>query len=833
MASVPSQIDVAVIGAGLGSLTCAVELARQGLAVRVFEQHRVPGGYAHTFKRRGYTFDVSLHHIGGLDPGAMTHGILQSQGVLDKLRLHRRQSLFRAELPDLTVVLPNGAQEVVEELSRLFPGERAGIERLFRFLPELKADVIGPTMDPEFDVPLADRLTSQYLDHTFGDLLSTHVSDPRLITLLGQLWMYLGLPPSRSTATFTTCVFCSTFLEGAHHIRGGGQALSGALVERLRELGGECLTRTKVTRVLVEDRAAVGLELEGGEAVRAQAVVSGANPFQTFFELVPEAAISRVFRHRISRMEPSLSVYSLYLGLDRRPSELGIEQDNFFFDHGTDLDEAYRRTLEHEIDRTDWCLTSYESSDPGLAPEGGGVLSVAEVTPARDWLELDGETYRQRKDEVRRRLLAKVLRRFPELEGHVKVEEFATPRTMKRYTSNHGGAIYGLAQTVEQSNSRRLRNRTPLPGLFLTGAWTWAGGGYEGAMMTGVQSAFAVLDHLGALRRAPPMRLHPPQQREEKRARTRGRLPESTSLSAEPMLLSHEVESTDGLRDRVVVRVFGSDLGAQWVTGPSAYLRYMDRGRVELIESLCQQTGEESWLSRYTINVYRLDAVFTAISRFGDRLEVQTGLRRASSHRAAFDQRVVNADSRELLVDAVVEVLFLDREGQLATVPASLSRQLGPVSPGQRRPIRYPPVRAEERYSYKVPFRVYYEDTDAQNIAYHASYARYAEGALVESILNVLPPEAVSEWLDPNRIHLSRLGIRFLRAARLGDHLEVQIRGRQDIPGEVMVEQQIVHLDTDQVAAQVVMEVGFVDQEGRRQRVPEPLQNLVPYLPKG
>jgi acyl-CoA thioester hydrolase len=283
-----------------------------------------------------------------------------------------------------------------------------------------------------------------------------------------------------------------------------------------------------------------------------------------------------------------------------------------------------------------------------------------------------------------------------------------------------------------------------------------------------------------------------------------------------------------------MVRVFGFDLGAQWITAPAAYLRFMDRGRVELIESLCAHTGEESWLTRYTINIYGLDTVFTGLSRFGDRLEVHTSLRQATSHRAAFDQWVYNSNTRDLLVDAVVEVLFLDAAGQLAPVPQSLAKLLGPPRTGTRPPVVFPSVRTEdeEQYTYVVPFRVYYEDTDAQGIAYHASYARFSEGALVETILSVLPREAVGEWLDPNRIHLSRLAIRFLRASRLGDYLEVQTRGRQPVPGEMLVEQKIILRDTDQVSAQVVMEVGFVDQEGRRQRVPKPLQDLVPYAPE-
>lgn len=173
-------------------------------------------------------------------------------------------------------------------------------------------------------------------------------------------------------------------------------------------------------------------------------------------------------------------------------------------------------------------------------------------------------------------------------------------------------------------------------------------------------------------------------------------------------------------------------------------------------------------------------------------------------------------------------MLFLDEESQLAPVPQNLSRQIGSTRSAKRDPIIFPAANPEERYPYEVPFRVYFEDTDTQEIAYHATYARFSEGALVESFFNIRPLDSVGVFMDPNYIHLSRLGMRFLRAARLGDRLLVRTRGRQTSPGEVLVEQQIVLQESGQVAAQVVTEVGFVDQEGRRQRMPEPLEGLLP-----
>ena len=53
--------DVIVIGGGLGGLTSANCMAKQGHSVLLVEQHYILGGLAQYFKRRGHIFDISLH----------------------------------------------------------------------------------------------------------------------------------------------------------------------------------------------------------------------------------------------------------------------------------------------------------------------------------------------------------------------------------------------------------------------------------------------------------------------------------------------------------------------------------------------------------------------------------------------------------------------------------------------------------------------------------------------------------------------------------------------------------------------------------------------------
>ena len=102
------------------------------------------------------------------------------------------------------------------------------------------------------------------------------------------------------------------------------------------------------------------------------------------------------------------------------------------------------------------------------------------------------------KDQVEQALLARAERILPGLGASIVYKETSTPLTNVRYSLNPSGAIYGFAQTVEQTVAGRLPARTPIENLFLAGAWTNPGGGMSAAMLSGVEAARLAQGYLEA-----------------------------------------------------------------------------------------------------------------------------------------------------------------------------------------------------------------------------------------------------------------------------------------------------------------------------------------------
>ena len=95
------SFDAIVIGSGMGGLTCAGIMARQGKKVLVLEKHYTPGGFTHTFKRRNYEWDVGLHYIGGVHDKKSDTRLLFDWLSKGQLKWSRMPEVYdRAIFPD-------------------------------------------------------------------------------------------------------------------------------------------------------------------------------------------------------------------------------------------------------------------------------------------------------------------------------------------------------------------------------------------------------------------------------------------------------------------------------------------------------------------------------------------------------------------------------------------------------------------------------------------------------------------------------------------------------------------------------------------------------------
>jgi prolycopene isomerase len=482
--------DVIVIGSGLGGLSAAAQLSRTGLRVLVLEQHVFAGGYAHHFLRkvRGtrvvYDFDVALHQTGDLAPGRAMHGYLSQLGVLERLHLHRFDTAYRSRGPAHDLQVPADAVAYEALLRESFPEHAGGIRDLFENLRRIDRAQDGELSPEAFES----------MGLTLLELIERHVKDERITHIISTLWGYVGLVPSRLSA-FTYATMWNSFHQGGcFYIQGGGQALSNAFVALIEENRGRVLLRTEVSRILTEAGSIVGVETARRGSFRAPVVISNAAAPLTFHRLLDRPELAEPDCQRVDALPIAVSIHQAYVGIRGDASELGLRDRGAFHSTSYDLDAEWAALERGDYRQQGWLCGNHNLADPGHAPPGRSILHAATMADGRLWDGLDDAEYRERKRDLEAYLVDRLAEAIPDLRERIEVCETGTPHTMNRYSSNPLGSIYGYAFTPQSHSVHRPEPSTSVPGLYLAGAWTFPGAGFEGTMISGRNTARLVVE---------------------------------------------------------------------------------------------------------------------------------------------------------------------------------------------------------------------------------------------------------------------------------------------------------------------------------------------------
>ncbi|MDD5204825.1 MAG: NAD(P)/FAD-dependent oxidoreductase [Desulfobacterales bacterium] len=498
---------VVIIGAGLGGLCCGAYLAKQGIPVTIVEQHSIPGGYATAFDRGRFSFEVSLH--GTSINNNATARILDNVGVLEKLRLVRLPEIYRLKTPGLDIAVPQQSPEVFAELvSRHFPDEEAGIRSFVYELVNVSEEMERLHRKKRYLkilFPIQYRKLWNIRNKTLGEFLNEHVRSPELQEVLSSLWGYYGLPPSRLSAFYYAVASGGYLRHGSFYIRERSQNLSDELAEAVEKRGGKILYETEVEKILLKGVAVSSVALSDGRTLPARAVVSNASALTTFKHMLPKEAVPPDYVKKLESYRPSISSYIVWLGLNRelrdRIKGCGIHVSS---GRGSELD--YQSCLKGEVDRGSFSVSVYDNIYKGYSRPGTTSVMLLFLCGYEPWRRFESNYRKGAKEEYEKEKMrwADILIRraeeqvIPGLSSMIEVREAATPLTNWRFTRNTEGAIYGFEQSMDNAFMKRIKNRTPIKGLYLASAWGDPGGGFEAVLRAGELAFEQIMEDWGA-----------------------------------------------------------------------------------------------------------------------------------------------------------------------------------------------------------------------------------------------------------------------------------------------------------------------------------------------
>ncbi len=499
-----SDSHVVVVGAGSTGLVCAIHLARAGLQVTIVEHAPQPGGASSSGQRTlpGFVHD----HCAGFNPmtvasPAMRELKLEAEG----LRWVNPEAVMAHPFSDGTAIgLHTSLEATVESLEATHPGAglawRDLVDQYRPLAQSLVEAVLGrlPPVRPPLALAARLRRDALLLARRMTGSIEAFGLDVFTGALRPTAWMagsaqHSGLPPS--TAGSGAFGFLLQLLGHSHGwpFPAGGQGeISRALLNIAEREGVVVRCQAHVDRVLIGKGRAAGVVLADGEEIPARDVVTtiSARPLAA---LLPEEALPHRLMRRLRIWRYGTAAFKLDYAL-RSPVPWSAEEPRsaavvHVAGELRDLAAAAEAGSRGEVpERPALVVGQHTLYDPTRAPDGRHTLYCYAHVPSR---------YEPPDDEVADVIEAQLERFAPGFSGTVLARTFRGPgQTEGENPSLVGGDLGGGSMELDQQLIFRpapelCRHRTPLPGLYVSGASVHPGGSVQG--MGGRSAARALL----------------------------------------------------------------------------------------------------------------------------------------------------------------------------------------------------------------------------------------------------------------------------------------------------------------------------------------------------
>ena len=517
--AIEKTYDGIIIGAGHHGLILGSYLARAGLDILLVDRRLTYGGGLCTREVTLPGFYHNLHSI--------NHFHISETPWFKDLNLDERVTYVtpryefgQAHHDGSALVLGRDLEESVANIARFSKKDAATFREWNRKAEKITAQIFLPERYAE---PLSQAERESLLSRTALGREFLEVSDRQPLDVVRELFenehvrlLFLfkvslfgtWLVDTLSKSSPMGSVIRAFDLDSGYQLcEGGSFNLARGLMETFIAAGGSFQPQVNISRIVVENGRATGIELADGRTVRAkQFVASTLDVHQTFENLVGREQLPAAFLNKLDAFQyTAWSLFGLHLALDESP-RFAAEK----------FDPNINRTLKWSIgaETMEDLFSAHQDVQAGRVPKlvqfGSGPLSLLDPTQAPPgkhttycWHvmplnpDLGGQSYESFKEEFSDKIIECFARYCPNMTSKNILGRYVyTGREYVQEMINmRGGDIFMGAFNAEQVMYNHFGYRSPIPNLYNSGSAGHPGGAISGG--AGYISADLIARDLG------------------------------------------------------------------------------------------------------------------------------------------------------------------------------------------------------------------------------------------------------------------------------------------------------------------------------------------------
>jgi len=517
---IPENLDMIVIGSGIGGLSTGAFLSKAGYKVLVLEQHYIAGGCTHSFKEHGIEHETGIHYVGNIKKRKKILDLItetpiewcklgyEEDGIYDEIIIEDKHRYL----------LRSGENNFINDMVEKFPNEEEAIKKYIKLVKKVSQKdfffylkIFKPVWLQKILLYFMDSEYLYYVNNSAYDVIKSLTSNELLISALcGQFGDYGPTPKKASFFIHSSIV--NHYLEGGYFPKGGTSEIAKKIIPTIENSGGRVLVGKKVSKIVVEDEKVLGVEMENGDIIKCSKVISSVGIRNTFLTLLktsnsPNANLSiKKFNELIQQIPISTTFSYLFVNLEGDPEDLELKSRNKWIWPNRDYDKMVE-DFENDPENAPIPLfiacscmkdLDWKKNFPGKS--NAIILTLSKYEWFEKWKDEKcmrrSKEYKDYKENLAQRMLNEGLYKYyPKTKGKVTHYDVGTPLTNQFYLNAYNGEAYGMQTNSYRYNKAiELRPDSGIDGLYLAGQDICTLG-FTGALMSGILCANSVLGY--------------------------------------------------------------------------------------------------------------------------------------------------------------------------------------------------------------------------------------------------------------------------------------------------------------------------------------------------